>query len=84
MPDLPNAHLGAAAPRIRSATSCGREMSDKWLESISIVVATVRLVTASSLNQCNANTMIADVPFPPKNPETTPEVVATYCLPPTS
>jgi len=25
--------------------------------------------------------MIADVPLPPKNPETTPEVVATYCLP---
>jgi len=25
--------------------------------------------------------MIADVPLPPKNPETTPEVVATYRLP---
>jgi hypothetical protein len=25
--------------------------------------------------------MIADVPLPPMNPETTPEVVATYCLP---
>jgi len=25
--------------------------------------------------------MIADVPLPPKNPETTPEVVATYCAP---
>jgi hypothetical protein len=29
-------------------------------------------------------TMIAEVPLPPKNPETTPEVVATYCLPPIS
>jgi len=32
----------------------------------------------------NANTMTADVPEPPKKPDTTPEVVATYCLPPTS
>jgi len=28
--------------------------------------------------------MIADVPLPPKKPDTTPEVVATYCLPPIS
>src|SRR4030095_16718694 len=28
--------------------------------------------------------MSADVPRPPKKPETTPEVVATYCLPPIS
>src|SRR5215469_16739776 len=28
--------------------------------------------------------MSADVPVPPKKPETTPEVVATYCLPSTS
>jgi len=25
--------------------------------------------------------MIAEVPLPPKNPDTTPEVVATYCRP---
>jgi len=29
----------------------------------------------------NANTTTADVPDPPKNPDTTPDVVATYCLP---
>src|SRR6476620_1679001 len=28
--------------------------------------------------------MIADVPLPPKKPDTTPDVVATYCLPPIS
>src|SRR5690348_9664023 len=28
--------------------------------------------------------MMADVPWPPKKPDTTPEVVATYCLPPSS
>src|SRR5262249_28735783 len=26
----------------------------------------------------------AEVPLPPKKPDTTPEVVATYCLPPSS
>jgi hypothetical protein len=29
----------------------------------------------------NAKTTTADVPPPPKKPDTTPEVVATYCLP---
>ena len=28
-----------------------------------------------------AKMITADVPEPPKNPDTTPEVVATYCLP---
>jgi len=32
----------------------------------------------------NEKMMIADVPLPPKKPDTTPEVVATYCLPPIS
>jgi hypothetical protein len=31
---------------------------------------------AGSLNQWSANTMRADVPEPPKKPETTPDVVA--------
>jgi hypothetical protein len=30
-----------------------------------------------------ANTITAEVPEPPKKPDTTPEVVATYCLPST-
>ena len=38
----------------------------------------VRSVCAES---GNAKMMIADVPLPPKNPDTTPDVVATYCLP---
>jgi hypothetical protein len=35
-------------------------------------------------SQGSAKTMIAEVPLPPKKPETTPDVVATYCLPPIS
>ena len=30
----------------------------------------------------NANTITAEVPEPPKKPDTTPDVVATYCLSP--
>jgi DNA-binding winged helix-turn-helix (wHTH) protein len=32
----------------------------------------------------SANTITAEVPVPLKKPETTPDVVATYCLPPRS
>src|SRR4030095_683388 len=35
-------------------------------------------------DQCRAKITIADVPEPPKKPETTPDVVATYCLPSSS
>src|SRR6266581_5766648 len=44
----------------------------------------IRMADVVLAHQCSANTMTDDVPEPPKNPETTPEVVATYCLPPSS
>jgi len=40
-------------------------------------------VQGSRLCQGKANTITAEGPEPPKKPETTPEVVATYCLPST-
>jgi len=62
----------------------GQERAARDASSRSFVSARIHSSNFFRSAYGNANTITAEVPDPPKNPDTTPEVVATYCLPPIS